>query len=146
MRAVGIGGLARHDDVEAIGEGVLRGGADADIGLHAGDDHALDLLLVQEQREVGGEERAVAALADDDFARALRLESLEECGVAVADEMMARQLAPFVIVEAGIMLLDRVDDDSFRARAPRREAGAAAPAPRRRRDSSSACPRGRTNW
>ncbi len=111
MRAVGIGRLARNDDVEAVGEGVLRGRADADIGLHAGDDDARNLLFVQEQGEVGGEESAVAPLSDDDFARAERLEFLKEFGVLIADEMVAWELAPFIIVEAGIVLLERMDDD-----------------------------------
>ena len=73
-----------------------------------------DFLLVQEQREIGGEESAVAAFGGDDLARARRLKAGKERRVGIADEMMARQLAPFVIVEAGIMLLDRMDDDFLR--------------------------------
>ena len=62
MRTVGIGRLSWHDDVKAVGEGVLRGRADADVGLDAGDDDPLDLLFAQEKREIGGEEGAVSPL------------------------------------------------------------------------------------
>ena len=140
MRPVGIGGLPWNDGVEAIGESVLHGRSNADVRLHPGDDHALDALFTQEERKVGGEKRAVPALRADNFARAFRLESFEEFGVLVADKMMARQLAPFVVIESRVMLLDRVDDNSCRRSAPEREARAAAPTLRRRPDRNSAYP------
>ena len=146
MRTVGIGRLARNDDIEAAGEGVLRGRADADIGLDAGDDDALDFLLVQEQREIGGEERAVAALGGDDLARPGRLEPGEERRVGIADEMMARQLAPFVIVEAGIMLLDRMDDDLSRGPRLREKPAQRLDALRPPPDNDWAFLRERRNW
>ena len=68
MRAIGIGRLSRHDDSEAIGEGVLDCGANADIGLDACDDDPLDPLFAQEEGEIGGEKRAVTALGADDLA------------------------------------------------------------------------------
>ena len=111
MRPVGVGRLEGNDDVEAVGERVLRGRPDADVGLHAGDDHPLDPLLAQEQREIRGEEGAVAPLADDDLASARRREPFVERRIGIADEMMARQLPPFVVVETGIVLFDRVNDD-----------------------------------
>ena len=116
MRSVGSGGLPWNNGVKAIGEGVLHGRSNADVGLHPGDDHSLYALFAQEERKVGGKKRAVTPLSADNFARAFWLESFEECGVLVADKMMARELAPLVIVTR-VMLLDRVDDNS--AAAPR---------------------------
>ena len=110
MRPVRIGRLARNDNVKTVGESVLRRGADADIGLDAGDDDAGDLLLMQEQRKIGGEESAVAPFGGDDLARARRLKAGKERSIGIADEMMARQLPPLVILEAGIVLFDGVNE------------------------------------
>src|SRR5439155_9271070 len=67
MRAVGANRAAGDDGFEAVRERVLNGRPDADVGLDAGDDHPLDVLLLQEQGEVGGEERGEAPLWDDDL-------------------------------------------------------------------------------
>src|SRR5437870_250594 len=108
MRPIGVRRLPRHDDLKAVCEGVLNGRTNADIGLDAGDDDAIDLLFAKEKGQIGGEKRAVAALGADNLARALRAEALEERRVRIADDMMARQLAPLVVVEARIVLLDSV--------------------------------------
>ena len=68
---------------------------------------------MQEERKIGGEECAVAALTDDDLASAQGTKAIEESRVRIAYEMMARQLTPLVVIEAGIMLFDRVDHDPF---------------------------------
>ena len=78
MRPVGVGRLFRHNHQEAVGEGVLDGGADTDIGLDARDNDPLDPLFAQEEREVGGEEGAIAALVADDLAWPRWLEASEK--------------------------------------------------------------------
>ena len=60
---------------------------------------------MKEQRKVSREEGAIAPLPGENLTWSLRLESAEEGGIGIADEMMARQLAPFKVVEAGINLL-----------------------------------------
>ena len=129
MRTVGIGRLSWNDGVEAVGESVLHGRSNADVGLHPGDDHALYPLFAQEKRKIGGEKRAVPALGAHNFAGSRGAESFEESGVGIADEMVVGQLPPLIVVEARIMPLDRMDDDAPAARAA---------ASNRRRGSSTA--------
>ena len=147
MRPVRIGCFARHHNVKAVGEGVLRGRPNANIGLNARQDDARDLLFMQEQRKISRKKCTVAAIGEDNFARSdWASKPSKNAASRIANKMMARQLAPFVIVEAGIVLLDGVNDDSPGARAPRRGAGEAERAPPPPPDNSSACLRERRNW
>ena len=61
----------------------------------------LHLLLMQEEREVGGEEGAVAALGDRRSRARPGLEPAKKRSVGGAGEMVVRQLPPLEIVEAG---------------------------------------------
>ena len=108
-----------HDGLEPVGEGVLRRGADADVGLHAGDDHPCHFLLSEEQCEVGGEEGAEATLVDGSLVRSGRPELAEESRVMSIFEMMNRQFLPLEIGEVGTVFLGRVDHDACRRPAPR---------------------------
>ena len=40
------------------------------------------------------------------------VEAVDECGVGIADQVVPRKFAPLVVVEAGIVPLDRVHDDA----------------------------------
>ncbi len=71
MGPVGIGRLAHQHRSKTIGKGILRGGANADVCLHAGNDDPFDLLFGEEEGEIGGEKCGEAALEDQRFVEAL---------------------------------------------------------------------------
>jgi hypothetical protein len=66
-------------------------GVDADVGGDAGQDQVVDAARAQDQLEVGGAERPLAGLVDDDLAR---------FGVELGDDVPAR-LAPDRILPQG---------------------------------------------
>src|SRR6184192_3937364 len=94
---------------EAISERVLDAGPDTDVGLDAGDDDPLRPLLLEEQRQVGGEERREAALVNYDLTRPL-LESGVRLLIAVTEIAVFGELGPLVIEQALAVGFARVDD------------------------------------
>ncbi len=110
MRPVGVDRLAGDSRAEAVGEGVLDGGADADVRLDAGDEKALYLLFAEQEREVRGEKGGVAPFVNDRFARRT-FESGEGERVELVRDAMGRHLLPLEIRQVRIVPFTRVDDE-----------------------------------
>src|SRR5438094_3882096 len=94
---------------EAISERVLDAGPDTDVGLDAGDDDPLRPLLLEEQRQVRGEEGGEAALVNHDLTRPL-LESGIRLLIAVTEIAVFGGLGPLVIEQTLAVGLAGMDD------------------------------------